>query len=133
MYVIMENSIMQTETAWSWRVEHIPQGTTAEQLKSFFVAADQSRIVIESLVPESTAPDLSIHAHASHYLTATISFRAQKGRKPQLIDELEGIISLDSGFYGFTSLYSPAKGFIAAESVSPRTQILKADSSFPVS
>lgn len=106
---------MQTEKAWSWRVEHIPQGTTPEQLKKFFVEADQSRLVIESLVPESIAPDLFIHAHASHYLTATISFRAQKGRKPQLIDDLEGKISLDAEFYGFTALYSSENDPIAAE------------------
>ena len=116
---------MQTETAWCWRVEHIPQGTTAEQLKSFFVAADQSRIVVESLVPDSIAPDLFVHAHAIHYLTATISFRAPKGRKPQLIDELEGKISLDADFYGFTSLYSSEKNHIAAESVSPQSYSLK--------
>ncbi|KAL9069660.1 MAG: hypothetical protein Q9161_005360 [Pseudevernia consocians] len=108
---------MQSEKAWSWRVEHIPQGTTAEQLKSFFVDADQSRLIIESLVPEAIAPDLFIHAHASHYLTATISFRAQKGRKPQLIDDFEGKISLDADFYGFTSLYSSETDHIAAESV----------------
>ena len=124
---------MQTEKAWSWRVEHIPQGTTPEQLKLLFIEADQSRIVIESLVPESIAPDLFIHAHASHYLTATISFRAQKGCKPQLINGFEGKISLDSDFYGFTSLYSSAKQSIAAESVNPQTQVFKADSLFPVS
>lgn len=116
---------MQTEKAWSWRVEHIPQGTTPEQLKSLFVEADQSRIVIESLVPESIAPDLFIHGHASHYLTATISFRAQRGCKPQLINGFEGKISLDADFYGFTSLYSSDKYYIAAESVNRQSYILK--------
>ena len=116
---------MQTEKAWSWRVEHIPQGTTREQLKLLFVEADQSRIDIESLVPEPIAPDLSIHTHARYYLTATISFRAPKGCKPQLIDGLGGNISLDADFYGFTSLYSSEKDRIAAESVSPQSYILK--------
>lgn len=110
---------MQADKAWTWRVEHIPKGTTREQLKLFFVEADRSRIEVESLVPESIVPDLFYHQVANHYLTATISFRGQEGRRPQLLDEFDGKISIDADFYGFTSLYSPEKEPIAAESVCP--------------
>ena len=45
--------------------------------------------------------------------------------RPQLIDELEGKISLDADFYGFTSLHSSEKDSIAAESVCPQSYISK--------
>ena len=108
---------MQAEKAWTWRVEHIPKGTTRRQLEQFFVEADRSRLVIESLVPESIAPDLFYYGTANHYLTATISFRAQEGCRPRLVDDLDGKIGVDADFYGFTSIYSPEKEPIAAESV----------------
>ena len=111
---------MQADRPWTWRIEHIPRGTTREQLKLFFIKTDRSRIEVESLVPESIAPDLFYHEVANRCLTATISFRAQEGRTPQLVDEFHGKIGLDADFYGFTSLYSPEREPIAAESVCPR-------------
>ena len=118
---------MQTDTAkpWTWRVEQIPRGTTPEQLKLFFVEADRCCIEVESLVPESTVPDLFYHEVADYNLTATISFRAPQGRRPQLVDEYDGNIYLDPDFYGFTSLYSPENEFIAAELVCPRFGVRK--------
>ena len=120
---------MQADTvkAWTWRVEHIPKGTTREQLKLFFVEADRSRLEVESLVPEYTVPDLSYHEVADYDLTATVCFRAQEGRRPQLVDEYDGKIDLDADFYGFTSLYSPEEDSIAAELVSPRSCVPEAD------
>ena len=118
---------MQADTArpWTWRVEHIPRGTTREQLKLFFVEADRSRIEVESLVPEYTVPDLFYHEVADYDLTATISFRAQEGCRPQLVDEYDGKIDLDADFYGFTSLYCPEKESIAAELVYPQVSALE--------
>ena len=80
-------------------MEHIPQGTTREQLKLFFVEADRSRIEVLSLVPESIVPDLVHHEVADYDLTATISYCAQEGRRPQLVDEFDDIIGLDADFY----------------------------------
>ncbi|CAD6579932.1 MAG: hypothetical protein ASARMPRED_009298 [Alectoria sarmentosa] len=96
------------QSDWTWRVEHIPKNTTPEQLKSFFIEDDQSRITdVKSLVPESITPDIHYHGLENYELTATISFRSLKGQKPRLIDKFDGIISVDANFYGFTPLSCP--------------------------
>ena len=110
------------QSDWTWRVEHIPKNTTPEQLKSFFIEDDQSRITdVKSLVPESITPDIHYHGLENYELTATISFRSLKGQKPRLIDKFDGIISVDANFYGFTPLSCPNRETpIAAELGQPR-------------
>ena len=88
-------------------MEHIPLGTTAEQLKEYFDPEDRPRIGVKSIVP--AVYNLS----SAEELTSTITFQASNSlqRCPRLLDD---DLSIDSDFYGFTPLHHP-KGSIVAE------------------
>ena len=104
------------QTAWTWwtlRIQHIPKETSREEVRALFIEKDRPRIRIESL-----APEIYYNGTGDYELTATISYRALNGgdRKPQVIDEVEGLINVDDNFYGFTPLNCPERP-IAAELV----------------
>lgn len=92
----------------TFRVENIPPGTTAEELKKYFYTEDQPRIQVKSIVPAVDSYELDIREY-----TATITFQAlnQSVLSPRLLDE---DISIDRDFHGFTPLYHPQEA-IAAE------------------
>lgn len=90
----------------TFRVEHIRQGTTAEQLKEYFNPEDRPRIKVRSIVP-------AVRNHDSGgERTATITFQASDHLVPcpRLLDD---DLSVDSDFYGFTPLYHPEKSVLA--------------------
>ena len=93
---------------FTFRVENIPPGTTAEELINYFYAEDQPRIRVRSLVPAVDSYELDIREY-----TATVSFQAanQSVLSPRLLDE---DISIDGDFHGFTPLSHPQEP-IAAE------------------
>ena len=97
------------DSTFTFRVENIPPGSTAEELKKRFHAADQPNIEVRSFVPAIDNPENEIHEY-----TATISFqitdRAVSSPRPLDNDD----IIIDSDFYGFTPLNNPS-GPIAAE------------------
>lgn len=92
---------------WTFRVENIPQGTTAKQLKGFFYTEDQPYINVRSIVPSVDNYDLE-----GEY-TATITFQTPNKwvQLPRVVDDN---ISVDSDFHGFTPL-NHQKETIAAE------------------
>ena len=98
--------------AWTFRVEHIPQGTTAEQLKDSFDPEDRPNIKIRSIVPAVR------NRGQAGDRTATITFQAHDSlvQCPRLLDDN---LSIDSNFYGFTPLNYPEES-IGAESVCTR-------------
>ena len=93
---------------FTFRIENIPPGTTAEELIHRFYTEDQPQIRVRSLVPAVDSYELDIREY-----TATVSFQAatQSVLSPRLLDE---DISIDSDFHGFTPLNHP-KEPIAAE------------------
>ena len=93
---------------FTFRVENIPPGTTAEELIHYFYTEDQPRIQVRSLVPAVDSYELEIREY-----TATVSFQAatQSVLSPRLLDE---DISIDSDFHGFTPLNHPQEP-VAAE------------------
>lgn len=88
--------------SWTFRVENIPSGTTAEQLKALFYTEDQSYIQVRSIVPAVDSCD--VHGES----TATVSSQAPTGlaQCPRLMDEN---LSVDRDFYGFTPLSQPSE------------------------
>ena len=92
----------------TFRVENIPPGTTAEQLKFCFHTEDQPGIRIRSIVPAADNYELDVRE-----LTATVTFQAlnRSVLSPRLLDD---DISIDCDFYGFTPLNHPSEP-IAAE------------------
>ena len=92
----------------SFRVENIPFGTTADQLKKFFYTEDQPRIQVRSIVPAVDNYELDVQEY-----TATVTFQSpnQMVPFPRLLDDN---ISIDNDFYGFTPLNYPQEP-IAAE------------------
>lgn len=92
----------------TFRVENIPPGTTAEELKKQFYTEDQPRVRVRSIVPAVDNYELDIREY-----TATITFQAVNRNDlfPRLLDE---DISIDRDFYGFTPLNHPQEP-IAAE------------------
>ncbi|KAL8732870.1 MAG: hypothetical protein Q9166_002471 [cf. Caloplaca sp. 2 TL-2023] len=85
----------------TYRVENIPQGTTAEGLKTFFYTEDQPHIEVRSIAPAVDSYELDIQDY-----TATVTFRApnQTVTSPRVFDDR---ISIDSDFFGFTPLNHP--------------------------
>ena len=95
---------------FTFRVENIPPGTTAEKLIKYFYTEDQPRIRVRSLVPAVDSYELD---NREYIATATVSFQAanQSVQSPRLLDE---DISIDCDFHGFTPLNHPQEP-IAAE------------------
>ena len=91
----------------TYRVEHIPAGTTKLELEEYFHAGDRPFLCVRSLVPAVYNHDLS------GKLIATVEFRSREGgnREPRLLDN---DLSIDKDFHGLTPLYQP-KGPIVAE------------------
>ena len=91
----------------TFRVEHIPAGTTEEELVQYFYPSDRPFLWVRSLVPAVDNHDLS------GKLIATVEFQSRGGgnREPRL---LSSDVSIDKDFHGLTPLYQP-KGPIAAE------------------
>ncbi|KAI9685844.1 MAG: hypothetical protein M1822_004122 [Bathelium mastoideum] len=93
---------------WTFRIQHIPSGTSADQLCEYFVPEDRPGIEVRSLCP-SVDPQ-------SGTLTATISFNVSKGnwpRQPQLLDPDASDIDIDEDFYGLTPLNDPPEPIVA--------------------
>ncbi len=93
---------------YTFRVENIPPGTTAEELIKYFYTEDQPRIRVRSIVPAAHSYELDIQEY-----TATVTFQALDCSimSPRLLDES---ISIDCDFHGFTPLNHPQEP-IAAE------------------
>ena len=103
--------IMESDTPirpMTFRVENIPLGTTADQLKKFFYLEDQPRIKVRSIVPAADNYELDVQEY-----TATISFQAPNSMVP-MPRMLDDNISIDNDFHGFTPLNQPQEP-IAAE------------------
>lgn len=98
--------------AFTWRVTDIPQGTTEEEVITFFEAKDQERIKVCSLCPD---------VYGGDSLTATILFRPHREQPdmgPKLSFHKPPDMEIDKDFEGFTPLYCPPEGeHIAAEYV----------------
>lgn len=92
----------------TFRVENIPPGTTAEQLKKYFYTEDQPRVQVRSIVPAVDSYEQDIQEY-----TATVTFQAPNRMvpSPRVIDDN---LSIDSDFHGFTPLNQPQDP-IAAE------------------
>ena len=88
------------------RVENIPPGTTAEELKKYFYTEDQPRIEVRSIVPAVDNYDLDIQEY-----TATITFQPLNLAVPlpRIIDDT---ISVDRDFHGFTPLNHPQESTV---------------------
>ena len=93
---------------YTFRVENIPPGTTAEELIKYFYSEDQPRIRVRSIVPAVDSYELDIQEY-----TATVTFQALNSSilTPRLFYE---DISIDGDFHGFTPLNYPQEP-IAAE------------------
>lgn len=91
----------------TFRVEYIPPGTSADELKKYFYPEDQPHIDVRSLVPAVDNYESDIREY-----TATLTFRSpdQMVTSPRLIDDE---ISIDSDFYGFTPLTHPRESIVA--------------------
>lgn len=100
-------------TKLTWRVQGIHQGTTEDELLSFFAGKDQERITICSLYPDVLGQDK---------LVATVRFNPHpefplEGPKKNFHAPRD--MEIDKEFDGFTTLYSPPESmYIAAEYVS---------------
>ena len=94
---------------FTFRVENITPGTTAEELIKRFYTEDQPRIRVRSLVPAVYSYELDIREY-----TATVSFQAanQSVLSPRVLDDED--VSIDCDFHGFTPLNRPQEP-IAAE------------------
>ena len=90
----------------TYRVQNIPSGTSAGQLKDFFCAEDQPYINVRSLAS-------SVDNHDLDEYTATISFQAPN-KSSQSLRVVDDNINVDSDFHGFTPLNQPQET-IAAE------------------
>ena len=95
--------------SWTFRVENIPPGTTAEDLKKRFYTEDQPYIQVRSLVPAVDNDEKDIQEY-----TATVLFQNPDPTVlcPRLLDDDD--ITIDSDFHGFTPLTNPTEP-IAAE------------------
>lgn len=91
---------------WTFRVEHIPQGTTADQLKEYFNLEYRPHIKVKLIVPA-----VGNHDSAGER-TSTIRLQASdhKVQCPRLLDDN---LSVDSEVYGFTPLYHREKSISA--------------------
>ena len=98
----------QQSRPWTFRVQNIPSGTSAEQLPQYFIPEDRSGIEVRSLCP-SVDP-------LSDTLTATVSFivpQEENPRPPELLDPEASDIVVDDDFYGLTPLNSPQEPILA--------------------
>jgi hypothetical protein len=94
----------------TWRVEHIPPGTSPDDLKSYFYPEDRDYLKVKSLCPQVDTAE-----GEEDDLTATVYFNPPEvGRVPRLATDN---ILVDKDFFGFTPLYFPPKekGPITAE------------------
>ena len=105
---VPQESMTKIGRPMTFRVENIPPGTSANELKKFFYAEDQPHIEIRSIVPAVDNYELDVQEY-----TATITFQSQNQMTtaPRVLDD---DISIDSDFHGFTPLYHPQEA-IAAE------------------
>ncbi|KAI9666509.1 MAG: hypothetical protein M1821_004445 [Bathelium mastoideum] len=85
-------------TPWTYRVQHVPPGTTAEQFENVFDKGDYSICKIRTLVPSADETDGT--------LVATILYACKDGKKrpPHLKDET---LRVDAEFHGLTALNRP--------------------------
>lgn len=93
-------------------MEHIPPGTTAEQLKGFFDPEDRPRIEVRSIM-------LAVYINdpdGSRIAIITFHGSVNLVECPRLLDN---DLSVDSDFYRFTPLNHP-EGSIVAECVCTR-------------
>ena len=90
----------------TFRVENIPRGTTAEDLKKYFNKDDQPHLQVRSLVPA-----IDSHSFDDGY-TATVTFRSPN-EAVHLPRTLDDSISIDDEFYGFTPLNHPQEPIVA--------------------
>ena len=90
----------------TFRVENIPPGTTAEDLKKYFYPEDQPHLHIRSIVP---AVD---NCCSDDNYTATVTFQGPDQRilSPRTFDDN---LSIDSDFHGFTPLNHPREPIVA--------------------
>jgi hypothetical protein len=90
---------MASQRPLTWRVENIPQGTTAANLKQCFHSDDRQFIQVKSLVPDVNNYD------GTGALTATILFSPPEPREPRVDDGGIGEeLEIDKDFIGFTPL-----------------------------
>lgn len=94
-----EADTRQAERPWTYRVEHVPAGTTSSQLIEKFVANDRSSIKVQSLVP----------AIEKGKLIATISYPRSRP-PPKVVDE---DLEVDHDFIGLTPLNTPQEPILA--------------------
>ncbi|KAL8835307.1 MAG: hypothetical protein Q9170_003362 [Blastenia crenularia] len=113
---LQQNSILMSRPL-TFRVENIPPGTSANDLKQCFYTEDQPQIEVRSMVPAVDNYELDIQE-----LTATITFQPTDPTitSPRVADDT---ISIDSDFHGFTPLYHPQEA-IAADSRLPVRSII---------
>ena len=89
------------------RVENIPVGTTAEQVKGQFIESYRPRLQIQTLVP-SARPE----ANSDWRLTATASF-SRRDNLQELPVTLNKAYLVDDRFVGFTPLNDPKEDVCA--------------------
>ena len=89
----------QSDRPWTYRVEHIPAGTSPTQLTEKFVDEDRPNIKVRSLAP----------AVDSGKLIATISFPSSRPPPEPTDEDLE----VDREFIGFTPLNYPQEPLVA--------------------
>src|ERR1700733_105246 len=94
-----EADTRQAERPWTYRVEHVPTGTSPSQLIEKFLANDRSNIKVRSLVP----------AIEKGKLIATISYPSSRP-PPKTVDE---DLEVDREFIGLTPLNTPQEPILA--------------------
>jgi hypothetical protein len=96
-----------------WRIDGIPAGVTADDLKDYFEEAERTRIIIKTIVPSLDRP--------RDRQCATIEYKHSIGgldHVPRLRKEVRDELYIDRDFRGFTPLYWPKSGEYDVESVS---------------
>ena len=107
----MSSHLAQVAKPYTYRVQNIPFGTTAESLRQSFYVEDQDDIKVMSLVQGAETPETSTE---SGDYTATIYFNPRTSyRGPPRLSS--NVIDVDKDFWGFTPLYVPSKSPISAE------------------
>ena len=90
---------MASNRPLTWRVENIPQGTTAARLKQCFHSDDRPFIQVKSLVPDVNNYD------GTGTLTATLLFSPPEPSDPRIDPgDVGDELTLDKDFIGFTPL-----------------------------
>lgn len=106
---------IKEEKAFTYRVQHIPLGTTPKDLiEQYFDEKHRPYLKVRSLCPSVDNPEGDDGEYCT--LTATVLFRPEIPCKggPEIQDDE---IVVDKDFKGFTPLYVPpaSKGPIVAE------------------